>query len=114
MSAIFTRIFAIFLGLALVLPADAGAALFIPQRPAVTSDVGYAAYVCDRYGCYYTRRPPRYRPPSYRPPPPPPPIYRPPPVYRPMPSQWSRHVRWCLNRYRSYNPETDRYLGYDG
>jgi hypothetical protein len=24
------------------------------------------------------------------------------------------HVEWCLNRYRSYNPSTDRFLGYDG
>ena len=24
------------------------------------------------------------------------------------------HVRWCLNRYRSYNPRTDTFLGYDG
>lgn len=24
------------------------------------------------------------------------------------------HVEWCLRRYRSYNPETDMYLGYDG
>lgn len=27
---------------------------------------------------------------------------------------WDEHVRWCLNRFRSYNPETDMYLGYDG
>jgi len=26
----------------------------------------------------------------------------------------SDHVRWCLNRYKSYNPRTDRFLGYDG
>jgi hypothetical protein len=24
------------------------------------------------------------------------------------------HVRWCLNRYRSYNPDTDRFLAYSG
>ncbi len=24
------------------------------------------------------------------------------------------HVEWCLDRYRSYNPRTDRFLGYDG
>ena len=24
------------------------------------------------------------------------------------------HMEWCLNRYRSYNPRTDTYLGYDG
>lgn len=27
---------------------------------------------------------------------------------------YSRHVEWCLGRYRSYNPATDMYLGYDG
>ncbi len=26
----------------------------------------------------------------------------------------SAHVNWCLNRYRSYDPGTDQYLGYDG
>jgi len=26
----------------------------------------------------------------------------------------NRHVEWCLGRYRSYNPRTDMYLGYDG
>lgn len=26
----------------------------------------------------------------------------------------SAHVQWCLNRYRSYNPQTDQFLGYDG
>ena len=26
----------------------------------------------------------------------------------------SAHVQWCLNHYRSYNPRTDMYLGYDG
>jgi hypothetical protein len=26
----------------------------------------------------------------------------------------NNHVRWCLHRYRSYNPRTDMFLGYDG
>ena len=26
----------------------------------------------------------------------------------------SAHVRYCENKYRSYNPSTDLYLGYDG
>ena len=26
----------------------------------------------------------------------------------------NRHVEWCLGRYRSYNPRTDMYLGFDG
>lgn len=27
---------------------------------------------------------------------------------------YDAHVEWCLNRYRSYNPRTDTFLGYDG
>ncbi|MBL8905841.1 MAG: BA14K family protein [Rhizobiales bacterium] len=27
---------------------------------------------------------------------------------------YDAHVQWCLNRYRSYDPRTDTYLGYDG
>ncbi len=26
----------------------------------------------------------------------------------------SSHVRWCLNRYRSYSPRSDTFMGYDG
>ena len=26
----------------------------------------------------------------------------------------NRHVRWCLNRYRSYDRSTDTYVTYDG
>lgn len=26
----------------------------------------------------------------------------------------SAHVEWCLNRYRSYDPSSDTFLGYDG
>ncbi|WP_321342533.1 BA14K family protein [Breoghania sp.] len=62
--------------------------------------------------------PPRWRrPPPRR-------YRRPPPRYgwgyrRPPPPRGYRrggraHVNWCLRRYRSYNPRTDRYLGYDG
>jgi hypothetical protein len=32
----------------------------------------------------------------------------------PLESNWEKHVRWCLDRYRSYNPNTDMFLGYDG
>ncbi len=32
------------------------------------------------------------------------------PVY----DTYDAHVEWCLRRYRSYNPATDAYLGYDG
>ena len=27
---------------------------------------------------------------------------------------WNRHVRACMSRYRSYNPRTGTYTGYDG
>ena len=65
--------------------------------------------------------PPRW----HRPPPPPPRWHRPPPPppqwrYRrppPPPAYYNyrnSHVDWCLRRYRSYNPRTDMYLGFDG
>ncbi|MFB2553303.1 BA14K family protein [Ensifer soli] len=37
-------------------------------------------------------------------------IYRDPSVRR----GYGAHVRWCLNRYRSYDPATNRYLAYAG
>ncbi|WP_159945996.1 BA14K family protein [Rhizobium sp. 18065] len=77
-------------------------------------------------------RPPVYVEPGYgRPPPPPPgygrpPIYGRPPVYvqpgyRPPPPvyarpgrSWDRHIDWCLDRYRSYNPRTNQFLSSSG
>jgi hypothetical protein len=29
-------------------------------------------------------------------------------------NEWRVHVQNCQNRYRSYNPNTDQFLGYDG
>ncbi|SIP92087.1 BA14K-like protein [Rhizobium sp. RU33A] len=105
------------------------------------SDVEEIDLVCDFSGCYETwdrpppRRPrplpPEYYPPSvydeppvYRPRPRPPvyvePGYRPrPPVYedpgyRPPGRGWERHVDWCLNRYRSYDPRTNEFLSTSG
>ncbi|MGG7519191.1 BA14K family protein [Allorhizobium undicola] len=80
-----------------------------------TAPVTDIRYVCDAYGCYDRPDfpPPRaYRPPPppdyYRPAPPPPGYYRPAP---PPPGRgWRRHVEWCLDRYRSYNPDTNRYI----
>ncbi|MCF1447315.1 BA14K family protein [Agrobacterium vitis] len=82
-------------------------------------------YVCDVYGCYdrpdYGRPPPP--PPGYYrpvPPPPPPGYYRPAPpppgYYRPAPPPQvsNRHIRWCMDRYRSYDPQTNRYIAGDG
>jgi len=36
------------------------------------------------------------------------------PAPAPVPAYGNAHVRWCLNHYRSYNPRTDMFLGYDG
>lgn len=42
------------------------------------------------------------------------PYYRP-YNYRPYyASRGNAHVRWCLNRYRSYDPRSNTFLGYDG
>ncbi|MCM2473692.1 BA14K family protein [Rhizobium sp. CG5] len=122
------------MGLTCVLPQSVLAAMPVApsvSAPSAASDIVDVRVVCDRSGCYdrpgYRPPPPRpiyrppppiyYPPPIYRPPPPPP-IYYPPPVYRPAyrpPSGgWSSHVRWCLERYRSYNPQTNQYLAYDG
>ncbi|WP_245926701.1 BA14K family protein [Breoghania corrubedonensis] len=56
--------------------------------------------------------PPRWR--HRRPPPPPRWRHRRPP---PPPAYYRGrrgHVDWCLRRYRSYNPRTDMFMGYDG
>jgi len=47
---------------------------------------------------YYGRRPPPYR---FEPAPPP-------------RDYEDDHINWCLNRYRSYDPRTDLFFGYDG
>lgn len=67
-------------------------------------------------------RPPPPR--VYYAPPPPPVIYypAPAPVYYPPPPPrvyydrgWTEaHIEWCLDRYRSYNPATNTFTGYDG
>jgi len=38
----------------------------------------------------------------------------PPPQVVVVPQEPIRDVAWCMNRYRSYNPSTRTYLGYDG
>lgn len=35
-------------------------------------------------------------------------------AYNYRPAGGSAHKRWCSDRYRSYNPSTNRYLGKDG
>lgn len=126
------------LGLASAMPVSSLAAM-----PAAVvagqSDIVDIRVICDFSGCYeagpppsvYDRPPPGYyRPPPppdyYRPPPPPGGYYRPPPppppgYYRPPPPDVydgprlsRRHIDWCMDRYRSYNPRTNRYLARDG
>jgi hypothetical protein len=57
------------------------------------------------------RAPVYYYPPAptYYVPPPPPPVYR-----APVRTWRQAHVDWCLASYRSYNPATDTFMGYDG
>ena len=69
----------------------------------VESDVIQVRRVCNAYRCWNTR--PRWRPPVVYVQPRV--VYR--PAYRPAYGGYNRHVRWCLNRYRTYNPATNRY-----
>jgi len=47
------------------------------------------------------------------PPPPPPPVYYAPAAYGPPP--WSPDwYAYCASRYRSFNPNTGYFIGYDG
>jgi len=76
-------------------------------RPPVYVEPGY-----DRPPPGYGRppaygRPPVYVQPGYRRPPPP-------PVYARPGRSWDRHIDWCLDRYRSYNPRTNQFLSSSG
>jgi hypothetical protein len=80
------------------------------------------AYYYWRNGCYvqqpdgsYVAVAPNYcAPAAYYPPPPPPPAgYYPPPPPAPPPAQVGA-VDYCAQRYRSYDPASGTYLGFDG
>ena len=81
-----------------------GAGLLINRPPP-------RAYYAPAPRVYYAAPPPPvvYYPapaPAYYPPPPPPVYYD---------RGWTEaHVAWCLDRYRSYNPATNTFTGYDG
>ncbi len=90
--------------------APAGAAWSAPMSvpaPAVErhSDVDNARWVrrCNYNRCRNVWVGPRYVRPRV--------IVRPRVVVRPA---GNRHVRWCLNRYRSYDPGSNTYVTYDG
>jgi hypothetical protein len=78
------------------------------------------AYYYWRNGCYVQRPDGAYvavapgycAPAAYYPPPPPPPVaYYPPPP--PPPAQVGA-IDYCAQRYRSYDPASGTYLGFDG
>jgi hypothetical protein len=47
--------------------------------------------------------------------PPPPVIYGPAPVYYARPEPWTQEwYAYCSSRYRSFNPQTGYFLGFDG
>lgn len=60
---------------------------------------GSGMYLGFGFAPYYDGYGPYYRPYSYR------------PYYA---ESGNAHVRWCLNRYRSYDPRSNSFLGYDG
>ena len=84
-----------------------------PRRPRPLPPEYYPPSVYDEPPVYRPRpRPPVYVEPGYRPRPRPP-VYAD-PGYRPPRRDWERHVNWCLNRYRSYNPRTNQFLSSRG
>jgi len=106
-------------GLPVVSTAEAGPMAPAPIQIEKSSDVTNVRVVCGRWGCrranwrgrnwrarrYYGPR--RYWGPRR--------VWVAPviivPGYR---RAGNPHVRWCLNRYGSYNPRTDMFLSYDG
>lgn len=92
-----------------VLPAGVAQAGPMPAPIKVdrTSDVTNVRIVCDAWGCRRVWRPRRvYVAPRIV-------IREPRVIVRPR-LGYNAHVRWCLNRYRSYNPATNLYVSYGG
>lgn len=82
-------------------------------RPRPLPPQYYPPSVYDEPPVYRPRpRPPVYVEPGYRPRPRPP-VYAD-PGYRPPGRAWARHVDWCLDRYRSYNPRSNQFLSTSG
>jgi hypothetical protein len=83
---------------------------YYPRRSGFSFYFGPGYYPGPYHGNRYYYGPRFYGPGyySYR-------TYRP-GYYRPgyVRRGYGGHVTWCLSRYRSYNPATDRYLSYSG
>lgn len=73
---------------------------------------GFSLYLGQSYGGYYNNYPRRYYYNDYYPRR----YYRERYYYRDnyVRRGTSAHVSWCLSRYRSYNPATNRFLTYRG
>jgi hypothetical protein len=117
-------------------PLDANAMPTGYVGPQGHSDIVRVQTLCDYRGCFgfgprQTYRPPTYRPPGYQPPvyyrpratgtpnliyQPPTTTSVPPPVLPTArtPTLGSQHMQWCLGKYRSFNPTTNRYRTYRG
>ena len=81
-----------------------------PLKIEKSTDITQVRVVCNRWGCRRGFRRGVYRPRVY---------IAPRVVIRPAPRYvvrrgYNSHVSWCLSRYGSYNPATNRFLAYDG
>ncbi|TCL72034.1 BA14K family protein [Rhizobium sp. BK251] len=138
MPASYKAVLGSLLGAALSLPA--AAAPLLPAAATMRNPLVIEAQVqCDSRGCFgfgpqqWHRR--SYVQPNYKPPgtPPiyyqprdagPPRLYYPQQLVKPAPapapsarapvSRDTRHIEWCSNRYRSYDPSTNSYLSFRG
>jgi hypothetical protein len=100
--------FGALLSVGTMLPSGAAvsAPLFVPEpaleRASEIQDVRWVRR-CNYNRCRTVWVGPRYVRPRI--------VVRPRVVVRPA---GNRHVRWCMNRYRSYDPSTNTFVAYDG
>jgi BA14K-like protein len=115
MTGRYRSILSLFVAVTFAVPAGGAMSMPIGQpeiSPAQTSAIQEAAWrrVCSRARCHRVWVGPRrhWRSPRI--------VVRPRVIIRPAPRvvRGNRHVRWCDNRYRSYNRATDQFLGFDG
>ncbi len=112
MTRVRNLIFGFAIGVASIFPVVPAAEAMPLPVPAVNmetkGDVTNARVVCGPYRCWHESRR-HHRPRYYHR------HHRPRPIYRPPVRRgYNAHVEWCLSRYRSYNPATNRFLTYGG